>query len=104
MSGNCVCGGDDVGSGISAAVAAEFGALLVLLCKRGNDSKIVRGLRSTGAVGIDDIHVGVLKTGIDVLAAPLPHLCNVSLATGVVPSGFKAGKILPGNKGGTSPG
>jgi hypothetical protein len=56
-------------------------------------------------VGIDNIPVGVLKTGVNVLAAPLAHLCNIFSATGVFPSGLKAGKISsPVYKGGTSPG
>lgn len=61
--------------------------------------KIVRGLKPTEALGVDNIPVSVLKKAIDVLAAPIAHLCNVSLATGVVPSGLKLGKITPVFKG-----
>jgi hypothetical protein len=34
-----------------------------------------------------------------VLAAPIAHMCNVSFATGAVPSGLKVGKITPVYKG-----
>jgi hypothetical protein len=41
----------------------------------------------------------VLNKGIEVLASPIAHLINRSLASGGVPNGFKIGSIV-GNKGG----
>jgi hypothetical protein len=43
--------------------------------------------------------VEVFKKGVEVLAAPIAHMCNVSFATGVVPTGLKVGKITPVYKG-----
>jgi hypothetical protein len=43
--------------------------------------------------------VSVLKKGIEVLASPIAHLINRSLASGVVPSGFKIGCVIPIHKG-----
>jgi hypothetical protein len=50
-------------------------------------------------VGIDGIPASVLKKGVTVLATPLAHLVNRSLAEGVVPAGFKVGKVYPVHKG-----
>jgi hypothetical protein len=44
--------------------------------------KTIRGLKPTGAQGVDTILVEVFKKGIEVLAAPIAHMCNVSFATG----------------------
>jgi hypothetical protein len=66
----------------------------------GKIAKTIRGLKATEALGIDEIPVSILKKSVDTLAAPIAHLCNMSLATGVVPSGFKVGRISPIFKGG----
>jgi hypothetical protein len=65
----------------------------------GKIAKVVRGLKATEALGVDGIPVSVLKKGVEVLAAPLAHLVNQSLASGIVPNGFKVGIIVPGHKG-----
>jgi hypothetical protein len=51
----------------------------------GKVSKTIKGLKSTEALGVDRIPVSVLKKGVALLAAPLAHLVNRSLATGVAP-------------------
>lgn len=61
--------------------------------------KTIRGLKNTGALGMDNIPVAVLKLGVEVLAAPIAHLCNVSFATGVMPAGLKVGRVTPVYKG-----
>lgn len=66
----------------------------------GKIAKVVKSLSSTEALGVDKIPVSVLKKGIEVLASPIAHLVNRSLASGVVPSGFKKGIIHPVHKGG----
>jgi hypothetical protein len=48
---------------------------------------------------VDGIPVSVLKLGIDVLAGPVSHLVNRSLATGRVPADFKKGIVVPIFKG-----
>jgi hypothetical protein len=61
--------------------------------------KTVLALKNTDALGLDGIPMSVLKKGIDVLASPIAHLINRSLASGVVPSGFKIGCVIPIHKG-----
>jgi hypothetical protein len=58
--------------------------------------KTIRGLKPTGALGIDTIPSEVFKKGVEVLAAPIAHMCNVSFVTGVVPAGLTLGKITRG--------
>lgn len=50
-------------------------------------TKIVRNLGSTETT--DDISVSVLKQSANVLACPIAHLVNRSLASGTVPTVFK---------------
>jgi hypothetical protein len=61
--------------------------------------KTVLALKNTDALGLDGIPVSVLKKGIEVLVSPIAHLINRSLASGVVPSGFKIGCVIPIHKG-----
>lgn len=65
----------------------------------GKIAKTVKGLNPTEALGHDGIPVSVWKKGIDVLAAPVAHLVNASLASGVVPAAFKKGIVHPVYKG-----
>jgi hypothetical protein len=65
----------------------------------GEIAMIIRGLKATEAMGIDDIPTLVLKKGMDVLAGPISHLVNRSLAEGRVPEAFKVGKVFPIFKG-----
>jgi hypothetical protein len=65
----------------------------------GKIAKIIRGLKATEAMGIDDIPTSVLKKGVEVLAGPILHLVNRSLAEGRVPEAFKVGKVFPIFKG-----
>ena len=70
----------------------------------GKIAKVITSLKNTDALGLDGIPTSVLKKGVEVLASPLAHLVNRSLATGVVPEGFKTGVIIPIHKGkGKSP-
>jgi hypothetical protein len=62
-------------------------------------AKIICGLKATEAMGIDDIPTSVLKKGVEVLAGPISHLVNRSLAEGLVPEAFKVGKVFPVFKG-----
>jgi hypothetical protein len=65
----------------------------------GKIAKIIRGLKATEAMGIDDIPTWVLKKGVEVLAGPISHLVNRSLAEGRVLEAFKVGKVFPIFKG-----
>eukprot|EP00095_Tigriopus_kingsejongensis_P011445 maker-scaffold222_size251774-snap-gene-1.22 protein:Tk11445 transcript:maker-scaffold222_size251774-snap-gene-1.22-mRNA-1 annotation:"hypothetical protein BRAFLDRAFT_126051" len=62
-------------------------------------AKIKRKLKQMEVLGINSIPVSVLQKGVTVLAAPLGHLVNSSLASGGVPSSFKTGVIVPKHKG-----
>jgi hypothetical protein len=65
----------------------------------GRVSEIIRKLKSTEAMGVDSIPTSILKKGTEVLAGPLAHLVNMSLATGKVPKSFKTAKVFPVFKG-----
>jgi hypothetical protein len=65
----------------------------------GKIAKIICGLKATEAMGIDNIPTSVLKKGVEVLAGPISHLVNRSLAEGRVPEAFKVGKVFPVFKG-----
>jgi hypothetical protein len=69
----------------------------------GRVKKIIKELTPTTAVGVDRIPVGVLKLGVEVLAGPISHVVNCSLATGCVPQRWKQGIIKPVPKGGKKP-
>jgi hypothetical protein len=71
----------------------------------GNDT--VENLEASNVVnsyymekGSDGIPVTILKMGSDVLAGPISHLVNMSLAACIVPEGFKTALIQPVYKGG----
>ena len=65
----------------------------------GKVAMVIKGLRPTGALGLDGIPVSVLKKGVEELAAPIAHLINCSLSSGVVPAAFKAAVVVPFFKG-----
>jgi hypothetical protein len=65
----------------------------------GKIAKTILALKNTDALGLDGIPVSVLKKGVEVLASPIAHLINRSLASGVVPSGFKSACVIPIHKG-----
>eukprot|EP00095_Tigriopus_kingsejongensis_P003448 maker-scaffold822_size92092-snap-gene-0.19 protein:Tk03448 transcript:maker-scaffold822_size92092-snap-gene-0.19-mRNA-1 annotation:"GK16244" len=65
----------------------------------GKFSKIIMALKSKEALGLDGIPVYVLKKGVEVLASPIAHLVNRSLATRVVPTNFETGPVIPVYKG-----
>jgi hypothetical protein len=51
------------------------------------------------ALGVDKITTSVLKKGVEILAGPISHLVNRSLAEGKVPAQFKIGRVHPIYKG-----
>jgi hypothetical protein len=65
----------------------------------GKVSKVIKGLGSTTALGVDGIPVSVLKLGVEVLAGPIGHVVNRSLAEGKVPNEWKTGIVKPVFKG-----
>jgi hypothetical protein len=65
----------------------------------GSIAKIICGLKSTEAMGIDDIPTSILKKGVEVLAGPISHLVNCLFAEGRVPKALGVGKVFPVYKG-----
>ena len=57
----------------------------------GKISKIMRGLKNTGAQGRDSISTKILKKFRWVLASSLRHIVNSSIKSGIYPSGWKLG-------------
>jgi hypothetical protein len=51
-------------------------------------TKTTKGLNNTEALGMDSISTSVLKKGVEVLAGPISHLVNRSMAEGRVPANF----------------
>jgi hypothetical protein len=62
-------------------------------------AKTIKGLNNTEALGVDNIPTSVLKKGVEVLAGPVSHLINRSLAEGKVPAQFKIRRVHPIYKG-----
>jgi hypothetical protein len=65
----------------------------------GRVAKLIRGLGSTEALGVDQVPISVYKKGVDVLSGPIAHLINRSLANGVFPDAWKEGVVIPVHKG-----
>ncbi len=60
---------------------------------------IIMSLKNTGALGMDEIPVSVLKLGAPVLSGPIAHLIRLSFGSSRVPSGFKLAIVKPIYKG-----
>jgi hypothetical protein len=52
-------------------------------------SKAIKDLNNTEALGMDGIPMSVLKKRVEVLAGPVSHMVNRSMAEGCVPAVFK---------------
>lgn len=62
-------------------------------------NNIIRGLKNS-AVGWDEIGANMLKHTFTIITPLLTHLCNLSLATGMIPDQLKIAKVVPLYKGG----
>jgi hypothetical protein len=62
-------------------------------------SKVIKDLNNTETLGMDGIPTSVLKKGVEILAGPVSHLVNSSLAKGRVPAAFKVRRVHPIHKG-----
>ena len=65
----------------------------------GSVTRIIKKLKNTTAMGVDDIPIQVWKKGVVVLAGPIARVCNISLSTGIYPDIFKEAIIHPIFKG-----
>ena len=57
--------------------------------------KELRRLKRKKASGIDELPPGILKDSAAVIAKPLAHIINLSLASGIFPTDWKIGKVFP---------
>lgn len=64
--------------------------------------KILKGLDSNKAVGVDGISSKLLKTVAGGISRSLTSLFNTSLTSGKVPSEWKSAQVTPVHKGGDS--
>ena len=62
-------------------------------------TRIISKLKNTNALGVDNIATLVWKKGKITLSGPIARLCNVSMATGIVPALFKKAIVHPVYKG-----
>ena len=65
----------------------------------GSVTRIIKRLKNTKAMGVDEIPTEVWKKGVTVLAGPIARICNLSLSTGIFPNIFRQAIIQPVFKG-----
>ena len=58
-------------------------------------ANIVHSLKNSKCEGFDGLCISPIKDTIDLIAAPLTHICNLSFSQGVFPDKLKTAKILP---------
>ena len=57
--------------------------------------KMLRDINTSKSVDIDILPGRFLKDGADVLAKPVPDICNLSISFNKFPSAFKSAKVKP---------
>ena len=63
--------------------------------------KELSSLKVNKSSGLRDIHTPFLKTGADVLAAPLTYIFNLSLHNAIIPRSWKCATVTPLHKDGS---
>ena len=61
----------------------------------GRVTQIIKSLKDTKAMGVDEIPTQVWKKGVVVLAGPIARVCNISLSSGIFPDIFKEAIVRP---------
>ena len=61
----------------------------------------LRSIKRTKSTGIDNLPPGLLKDAACLISAPLAHLINLSLQTGIFPTDMKIANIVPVHKSGS---
>ena len=74
--------------------AATSGTLEFNFVNASKITKIISNLKNTKALGVDNIATEVWKKGKITLSGPIARLCNVSMATGIVPDLFKKAIVV----------
>ena len=62
--------------------------------------RILKSIKRNKATGLDDLPPCLLKDSAAILSAPLAHLINLSITTGIFPMDWKKAKIIPVHKSG----
>ena len=62
--------------------------------------RILKSIKRNKATGLDDLLPCLLKDSAAILSAPLAHLINLSITTGIFPMDWKKAKIIPVHKSG----
>lgn len=70
-----------------------------LLCTEDSIFDLLVSLDTTKSVGSDGISAKMLKCTATSITSPLTTLCNLSISTGVFPTAWKEGRIVPVPKG-----
>ena len=60
----------------------------------------LKSIKRNKATGLDDLPPGLIKDSAELISAPLAHLINLSLKTGIFPTDWKTAKVIPTHKSG----
>ena len=58
-------------------------------------TKLIKGLKSSNATGVDYIDTRTIKLGVDLLAPAITHIINLSIRTSTFPKIWKWHKVIP---------
>ena len=64
-------------------------------------SEICASFRAGTSAGFDQVTMDVVKQTINLIIAPLTHIMNLSLSSGLVPEQMKVARVIPLFKSGT---
>ena len=64
-------------------------------------SEICASFRAGTSAGSDQVTIDVVKQTINLIIAPLTHIMNLSLSSGLVPEQMKVARVIPLFKSGT---
>jgi hypothetical protein len=62
-------------------------------------SEIISSLKSSKSCGLDNVDSYILMLLRELITAPITHIVNLSLSSGVYPASYKVGKVVPLYKG-----
>lgn len=70
-------------------------------CTADEICKLIKSLKTDSAAGYDEIKARPIIHVADILCAPLCHICNSALSTGIFPASMKIAKVVVLHKGGS---
>jgi len=71
------------------------------LATKSDIKEIIKNLKYTSSVGVDEIHLIIIKENAEILSEPISILINSSIEEGSFPNIFKTAKIIPLHKKGS---